>query len=144
MTPAQILALIASTIVTNGVGAITAANLAPILNAIVNLFTTTSPAARIYSVSTTLTIALTDFRIGLQRTINLAAFNAQLPTPGPTNIGQEWVIQDLSGNLSGYPVTVLPPAGMTIVGRASYVMNEDNQTSRFAFYGANLWGVEPA
>jgi hypothetical protein len=142
MTPAQILALIASTIVTNGVGAITAANLAPILNAIVNLFTTTSPAARIYSASTTLTIAATDFRIGLQRLINLNAMNAQLPLAAA--IGQEFVLQDLAGNFSQYPVTVLPPAGMTIVGRASYVMNEDNQTSRFAFYGANLWGVEPA
>ena len=142
MTPAQILALIASTIVTNGIGGITAANLAPILNAIVNLFTTTSPAARIYSASTTLTIAATDFRIGLQRLINLNAMNAQLPLAAA--IGQEFVLQDLAGNFSQYPVTVLPPAGMTIVGRASYVMNEDNQTSRFAFYGANLWGVEPA
>lgn len=142
MTPAQILALIASTIVTNGIGGITAANLAPILNAIVNLFTTTSPAARIYSASTTLTIAVTDFRIGLQRLINLNAMNAQLPLAAA--IGQEFVLQDLAGNFSQYPVTVLPPAGMTIVGRASYVMNEDNQTSRFAFYGANLWGVEPA
>ena len=142
MTPAQILALIASTIVTNGIGGITAANLAPILNAIVNLFTTTSPAARIYSASTTLTIAVTDFRVGLQRTINLNAMNAQLPLAAA--IGQEFVLQDLAGNFSQYPVTVLPPAGMTIVGRASYVMNEDNQTSRFAFYGANLWGVEPA
>jgi hypothetical protein len=142
MTPAQILALIASTIVTNGIGGITAANLAPILNAIVNLFTTTSPAARIYSASTTLTIAVTDFRIGLQRLINLNAMNAQLPPAAA--IGQEFVLQDLAGNFSQYPVTVLPPAGMTIVGRASYVMNEDNQTSRFAFYGANLWGVEPA
>ena len=142
MTPAQILALIASTIVTNGIGGITAANLAPILNAIVNLFTTTSPAARIYSASTTLTIAVTDFRVGLQRLINLNAMNAQLPLAAA--IGQEFVLQDLAGNFSQYPVTVLPPAGMTIVGRASYVMNEDNQTSRFAFYGANLWGVEPA
>ena len=142
MTPAQILALIASTIVTNGIGGITAANLAPILNAIVNLFTTTSPAARIYSASTTLTIAATDFRVGLQRLINLNAMNAQLPLAAA--IGQEFVLQDLAGNFSQYPVTVLPPAGMTIVGRASYVMNEDNQTSRFAFYGANLWGVEPA
>ena len=142
MTPAQILALIASTIVTNGIGGITAANLAPILNAIVNLFTTTSPAARIYSASTTLTIAATDFRVGLQRLINLNAMNAQLPLAAA--IGQEFVLQDLAGNFSQYPVTVLPPAGMTIVGRASYVMNEDNQTSRFAFYGSNIWGVEPA
>ena len=142
MTPAQILALIASTIVTNGVGAITAANLAPILNAIVNLFTTTSPASRIYSASTTLAIAVTDFRIGLQRLVNLNAMTAQLPLSAA--IGQEFVLQDLAGNFSQYPVTVLPPAGMTIVGRASYVMNEDNQTSRFAFYGANIWGVEPA
>jgi hypothetical protein len=142
MTPAQILALIASTIVTNGVGGITAANLAPILDAIVNLFTTTSPAARLVSASTTLTIAVADFRIGFQRTVNLAAFNAQLPSGA--SIGQEFVLQDLVGNLSQYPVTVLPPAGMSIVGRASYVMNEDNQTSRFAYYGANIWGVEPA
>ena len=144
MTPAQILALINAVIVSNDIGAITGPQLNVILTAIVNLFTTNPNTPQIVTASTPLTIVATTLRYGFQRTLSLAAMNAQLPALTAGQIGTEFVLQDLVGNFSAYPVTVLPPAGQTIVGRNSYVMNEDNQTSRFYFYGANLWGVEPA
>ena len=142
MTPTQILALINQYIVSNGVGAITAPILNNILTQIVNLFTSASPAYRIVSASTALALLTTDFRIGFLRTLNLANTQVQLVVITP---GNEVVLQDLAGNFSQYPVTVLPPAGMQFSGgRASYVMNEDNQTARFAYLGQNIWGVEPA
>ena len=142
MTPAQILALIASTIYSNGVGAITGPNLATILNAIVGLFSSVVPASTIITASTAYVITVAQYRLGFLRTLNLAAMSATLPT-GATS-GQEFILQDLAGNFSTYPVTVYPSAGSTFSGgRTSYVMNEDNQTARFAFYGS-VWGVEPA
>lgn len=143
MTPTQILALINAQIISNGMGAVTGPILGNILRLIVGLFTTPSTPARIVSISALVTVsAQSDFRIGFQRTLNLAPLNAQLPFDA--NVGQEFVLQDLVGNMSQFPVTVVPPVGMTIVGRMNYVMNEDNQTSRFAYYGSNIWGVEPA
>lgn len=142
MTPTQILALINQYIVSNGVGQITGPILNEILTAIVNLFSTAAPAYRTISLSTNTTLLTTDYRVGFLRTLNLATTQVQLVTITP---GNEFVIQDLAGNFSTYPVTVLPPAGMQFAGgRTTYVMNEDNQTARFAYYGQNLWGVEPA
>jgi len=142
MTPTQILALINQYIVSNGVGAITGPILNNILTQIVNLFTTSSFASRIITASTAQTLLSSDYRVGFLRTLNLNATTVQLI--GIT-VGNEVIIQDLAGNFSTYPVTVLPPAGSTFSGgRASYAMNEDNQTARFAYYGSNIWGVEPA
>lgn len=142
MTPTAIIALINQYIISNGQGLITGPILNGILIDIVNLFTTSTPAYRIVSTSTLQTLTTTDFRVGFLRNLNLAAMNVQLVIITP---GQEVVLQDLAGNFSAYPVTVLPPAGMTFSGgRTAYVMNEDNQTARFAYYGQNLWGVEPA
>lgn len=142
MTPTQIIALINQYIVSNGVGGITGPILNQILVDIVNLFTSSAPAYRIVSVSTALTMLATDFRIGFLRTLNLAPTAVQLIAITP---GNEVVIQDLAGNFSAYPITVSPPAGMTFAGgRTTYIMNEDNQTARFAYYGSNIWGVEPA
>lgn len=142
MTPAQIVALINSQIVSNGMSGITGPILNAILVAICNLFVSNAPPYRIVSASINFALTASDFRIGLLRTLNLAQTQVQLISITP---GNEVVIQDLSGNFNAYPVTVLPPAGMSFAGgRASYVMSEDNQTARFAFYGQNVWGVEPA
>jgi hypothetical protein len=142
MTPAAILALINQQITSNGMGAITGPILNNILSLIVGLFTSVSPASKVVSASTTYTFLSTDVRVGFLRTLNLAATTVQLVAIG---VGSEVIIQDLAGNFSAYPVTVLPPAGTTFSGgRTTYVMNEDNQTARFAFYGNNIFGVEPA
>lgn len=142
MTPTAIIAQINQFIVSNGVGGITGPILNQILVAICNLFVANAPAYRIVSTSTNFTLLASDFRIGLLRTLSLATTQIQLISIAP---GSEIVIQDLAGNFNAYPVTLLPPAGMTFSGgRTSYVMNQDNQTGRFAFYGQNIWGVEPA
>lgn len=142
MTPTQILALINQYIVSNGQGLINGPILNQILTAIVGLFTNSAPAARIVTLSTNMTMLASDFRVGFQRTLNLATTQVQLIAIA---VGDEVVIQDLSGNFNAYPVTILPPAGNTFSGgRTSYVMNQNNQTARFAYYGSNIWGTEPS
>lgn len=140
MTPSAILALIAAQITSNGVGGITGPILNNILTQIVNLFATSTPAAQIVTSSATLTLLNTNFRVGLQRNINVSAMNVLLPSSA--GIGQEFVIQDLTGNFQAFPATVAPPGGHTIAGLGSYTMNVNRQTKRFAYYGSNVWGVE--
>jgi hypothetical protein len=141
MTPSQVIALINAAITSNGVGAITGPILNSILIAIVNLFSSAPALARIITASTPATIALTDNRVGFLRSTSLGATTAQMPTGAAIN--QEFIIQDLSGNFFNYPITVLAPSGQTFAGgRGQYVMNENNQTARFAYYGSNVWGVE--
>ena len=140
MTPTQVLALINQYIVANGVGAITGPILNTILTAIVNLFaSSTAFPARVVNVSA-LAIVLTDYAIGMQRTTGLSAFSTTLPSGA--SIGQEFVVQDLTGNCNAYPITFVAPVGNTIAGLAQYVMDEDRQTVRFRYYGVNVWGVE--
>lgn len=91
------------------------------------------------SVNTALTLA--DYRVGLNRTAGLAQMNINLPAVTDANIGQEWKIQDIVGNLQGFPAVIIPAAG-TIAGAANFTMNVDKQTAAFAYYGTNLWGVE--
>ena len=142
MTPAQIIAIINAQIVSNGIGGITGPVLNSILVAICNLFTSAPSASRIVSASTAFTTLATDVRIGFLRTLSLAPTAVQLYAY-PT--GSEIILQDLAGNFSTYPVTLSAPAGQTFSGgRTTYVMNEDNQTARFYFYGSNILGVEPA
>ncbi len=141
MTPAQVLAIINAMITSNGVGAITGPVLNDVLTLIIGLFTTAPAMARTVSASTPATIALTDGRVGFLRSTGLAATTAQLPAGAA--VDQEFVVQDLSGNFFNFPITVLAPAGQTLAGgRSQYVMNENNQTARFAYYGSNVWGVE--
>lgn len=140
MNAAQVIALINQYITSNGIGAITGPILNQVLQAIVNLFTATYPPAQTVTTSTLFTFTLSMFRVGFQRTLNVAAFNVQLPAGAL--VGQEFVIQDLQGNFQSYPVTVLPPAGQTITGRPSYTISEDFGTARFTYYGSSLWGVE--
>lgn len=94
---------------------------------------------RVVNVSTALTVNLTDYYIGLNRTAAPAATAAQLPTP--TQAGQEFVIEDLKGNFFNFPVTVSPPAGHTIAGNSQQVCNIDRGSWKFTFYGTTLWSV---
>lgn len=98
--------------------------------------------SRLVTVSALLNIVATDYALGLARVAAPAAMNAQIPdVAGGLAVGQEFVIEDIVGNLAAYPVTVLPPAGMTLAGRANYLMNEDRQSARFRYYGANQFSV---
>lgn len=97
------------------------------------------PAARLVTSSAPLVILITDYAIGLNRTAALGAMTIALP-PAPSGVGQQFLVQDLQGNLNQYPATV-SVAGGTINGKASYVMDQDNQEAVFRFYAANVWGV---
>ena len=139
MTPTQILALINTYIVSNGVGAITGPILNNILTQIVNLFSVVSGSTtRIVSSSNTLSILTSDQYVALQRNFSLAAMAINLPS---ISAGQSFTIEDVVGNLQAYPATVVPPVGQTLAGRANYVMNEDFQSTTFRYYGSNVWSI---
>lgn len=61
-----------------------------------------------------------------------AAINVTLaPTAGP------WIIVDGAGVAAADSITVLPPAGFTIQGGASYVINTDWGSAIFVLDGTN-------
>lgn len=133
-TPADLQTLINAINWTNNSGQITGPELEQLFNECVTLFG--SPGVTLVTTSTTLAIT-TD--IGLQRTVSVAAMVANLPSSAIA--GQAFKVEDLVGNLQAFPVTVTPPAGHTIVGRATFVMNEDYQSTTFRYYGSNIWSV---
>lgn len=94
-------------------------------------------SARIVTVSTALTVDLTDYAIGLKRTVSPAVTAASLPAGVH---GQEFVISDLAKNFGAFPVTFTPPAGDDIAGDATYVANINKQTVRFTRYLAGSIG----
>lgn len=97
--------------------------------------------SRIVTVSTALAIVAGDYAVGLARIAGPAATAATLP--GGAAVGQEFTIEDLVGNFSLYPVTVTPPAGDNIAGRATWVCNVDRQCVRFRRYAVGgAWSVK--
>ena len=100
-----------------------------------------SRAVRVVTASVDPAIELTDYRIGFERTVGVAATPALLPNPG-TNIGQSFKLVDLVGNFNAFPVTISPPATHTIAGLATFVLNEDRQAAEFCFWGTGIWSVE--
>ena len=81
-----------------------------------------------------------DYSLGLNRSapspmvVNLAA-------AGTLVLNQVFEVEDLSSNLDLGLVTVTPPAGHTIAGQPTFVMTNARQSSRFKYYGSNLWSV---
>lgn len=94
---------------------------------------------RVITVSATVVVALTDYRLVLNRTAGVAALAVNLPAGAL--VGQEFVVVDVVGNLQPAPATVTPPSG-TIAGLANFVMNENRQSQRFVRVTADLWSVE--
>lgn len=95
-------------------------------------------AAREITSSALTTLLLTDYFVGLNRTVSPVAQIINLPNGAA--VGQSFVIQDLANNFASAKVTVVPPAG-TIAGRNNVVLNENGQSATFTYYGSNLWGV---
>lgn len=98
--------------------------------------------ARIVTVSTPLAISAADYAIGLNRMVGPAATAASLPA-GAQN-GQEFELSDLSKNFNAFPVTVTPPAGDSIAGDGTFVLNVNKQVARFKKYtqgGSAIWSV---
>jgi hypothetical protein len=99
--------------------------------------------ARVVTVSTALAIGTADYAIGLARVAAPAAVAATLP--GGAANGQEFVIEDLVKNFNAFPVTVTPPGGDNIIGRAYYVCNLDGGSWTFRKYvqgGSSTWSVK--
>lgn len=95
--------------------------------------------ARVYSASGPVVVLLTDYAVGL----NISASEVvNLPT-GPAN-GQEFVFEDVAGNFApGLTATITPPAGTTIAGLATYIMNEARQSITVRYYATGtVWGVK--
>lgn len=92
---------------------------------------------RIVTSSAALTVNLTDYYIWLQRAAGVAAMNTNLPAGA--NVGQDFVIQDIQGNMQAYPLTLVPPAGQTIPG--GKVLAEDFGTIVATYAGSNLWST---
>lgn len=95
-------------------------------------------ASRVVTASTPLAFLRTDYAVALNRSAGLTVVAVSLPADAA--VGQEFVLEDISGNLAAYPATVTPPAG-TIRGAANWVMNEDFQSAKFRRYAGNLWSV---
>lgn len=96
------------------------------------------PAALVTS-SAALNITTAEYAIGLERTVAVAAMVINLPA-GAQN-GQEFVIEDVIGNLNANPATITPPAGHNIAGLATFVMNVDRSSKKFRFYAPTTWSV---
>lgn len=99
------------------------------------------PAA-VITASANLNIAVNQYALGFARVAGVAALNAQLL--GASQVGQEFVIEDLVGNFNAFPVTILPPVGDTISSNASWVCNRDNGSWRVRKYANNFWGISNA
>lgn len=97
--------------------------------------------AIVITASNNFAIDASQYHIGIARSIAPAAINGQLPTLTADQIGQEFVVEDLLGNFNAYPVTIVPPVGQSIAGRAQWVLNRDCQSAKFTWYGNNLWSV---
>jgi hypothetical protein len=100
----------------------------------------TQKPARIVTASTTLTVSLTDWYIGINRSSAPAAINVDLPT-GPA-VGQEFVFEDLYGNAQAYPITLVPPGGTTFKGgRNSWIIDEDGGAVSVVYAGSDIFGA---
>lgn len=141
-TPAEIIAYINQNIGPNGAGKITGATLEQAMLYLIGQSVSSSGQSRVITSSANFATLSSDYRIGLNRTASPAAMQITLVIPDAI---PEIVIQDLAGNFNRYPVTILPPTAQNFAGgRTSYVMNEDNMTGRFFYWGQGIWGVEPA
>jgi hypothetical protein len=95
--------------------------------------------SRIVTSSANFSLLLTDFNVGLNRTVAPAATSIQVPTGAA--IGQRFEIDDLAATASQYNITILPPAGHTFAGRNSYVVNVDRRGVRIKYYGSSIWAL---
>jgi hypothetical protein len=80
-----------------------------------------------------------DYAIALLRASSPAAMNIILDPASA--VGQEYVIQDVFGNLFTYPALVAA-SGQTLNNASTFKMAQDFMTARFRYYGSNVWSVE--
>lgn len=115
------------------------ANKVTLLTDAISLSAAIRPAV-IEPLSTARNILVTEYAIGFARVAAPGATPANLPAGAA--VGQQFLIQDLTGNAFAFNINVNAPAGMTIAGLGTFTMNINRQSCIFTFYGSNLWGVQ--
>jgi len=96
---------------------------------------------RIVTSSATLTMVYTDYAVGLQRTVGVAAQTVNLPTTGLV-VNQEFRIDDLEGNfVAPNSITLAPPAGHNIAGLADWTLDVSRGSWILHYYGSSTWGI---
>lgn len=95
--------------------------------------------AVIEPLSTARAILTSEYAVGFKRVASPAATPASLPAGAAA--GQEFVVEDLSGNANLFPITVSPPGGHTLSGLPSFTLNVNRQSQGFRFYGGTTWGL---
>lgn len=106
--------------------------------------TATQNPARVVTTSGAFTITRSDAfgGVGLNRTSAVTVSNAPLPSNAVQ--GDTYEVEDLAGNFNQFPVTITYPAGMFGPGGATQeVLNVNGQSSKFRYYGSNLWAFKP-
>jgi hypothetical protein len=91
-----------------------------------------SNAAEMVTSSAVLNMTLSQRAIALFRTAGVAAMTINLPA-GAEN-AHVAIVEDVKGNLFAANATVVAPAGETIGGNPSFVMDRDFQSTTFRFY----------
>jgi hypothetical protein len=94
---------------------------------------------RIVTASTTLNMVASDYAIGFNRTAGVAAMIVNLPATPAVN--QEFRLGDLAGNFNADPITLTPPAGHSIAGAATWVMNVNRGVWIPHYYGSSIWDI---
>jgi hypothetical protein len=126
-----------------GLDALDDGNIATLLTNFTNAVKIASgvKADRVVTVSTALTILISDYAIGLKRIVAPAATAASLPAAAD---GQEFAIEDLAKNFAAFPVTVTPPVGDDIAGDPTFICNVNKGVYKFRRYivgGIGSWSV---
>jgi|SRR5579872_3972094 len=79
-------------------------------------------------------------RVGLNRTSGLGPSSTILPADAQP--AQTYTFEDLVGNFQRFPLTINPPAGMTIAGLPEFLCNVNRQSVSVTYYGGNLWSLD--
>ena len=124
-----------------GVNVLDDGNLSGFVSNLISAIGVTPRPSRVVTSSSTLSLSLSDYRVGLERSIAVMPMNVDLPS-GAGN-GQEFVVEDLQGNFNSAPITFIAPGGTSIAtGGTEYLFQEDFGSILFAFYATNnKWSV---
>jgi hypothetical protein len=115
------------------------ANFIANLTAALALASGTRPARIVTSSAALSILAASDYAIALNRTAAVAAMAVTLDPA--TSIGQEFVLEDVQGNLAPPNQATVSFAGGTINKNPNYVMAENFMSVKFRYYGSNIWSA---
>jgi hypothetical protein len=100
---------------------------------------TSNLPTRTITTSTALTLLITDYAVGLNRTAAPAAMTVTLPVPG---VGKTFRVDDLSDNFNAHPVTFALPGGHSFPGGGTTFVCQTNKAKvELYYYGSSLWNA---